>query len=368
MVDSTLDELAARPRCRPTTFKQSAAAKIAKTSAMDNNLQVMDVSVETIVALQADLSAKSKELLWKTVLLTKLELTLQHADARAAESQVELDRAFVEHAKQTLLVEQLDTQLKSMTEANHAMQNELVQAQTDRKTLTERCMTLTRQVEKEQSLREQSDAECIAWRQKCSALDLERAKLIHSHQQEIIDCRRQLDNAQFELHQLACHAKTPLSAAVKAPTSSCSTQTTSHWDELEMERMMQARQQDLLTIAALNKSLSILQAQTTALEETKASLEKSWNELRDKAKTWKGLVALAFRRNEAMRKEHAHAIFERERLVESKRVFAKEYLYVTTQLQTLQETVEHANRQLEQDQVLLAESKKRCFVHHHDAP
>ncbi|KAF0695460.1 Aste57867_13748 [Aphanomyces stellatus] len=317
------------------------------------------VSVETFVALQSVLSSKSKEILWKNVLLAKLEVTLRHAEERADANQVELDQVFLEHTKQTLLLETLDGKLKAAADAHATTKAHLADAHLQRSSLLDRCTALTRELALQQMLGEQRQAECDEWKARCARHDAERDVFMlaaQTHRQETLEWQAKVDKLQLACNRLEKGTATN-QVACHTSTSSHSTTQTTQTDTIQdheatLRHMHVARQQDLLTIAGL-------EADMEAMRAAAAKTEAAMDELRAKATQWKGFVIMVARASRGCRDAVRQATAERDELAQTKRSYAAELKHVATQMKQLQETLVAANQQLEDDQAQLAEAKKR---------
>ncbi|RLO07291.1 hypothetical protein DYB28_000059 [Aphanomyces astaci] len=364
-MERTLDDIATSIDLTPWTSKLKSFTAFAADNTIrhsNNAHHSVDLSIEAaFVALQAKLSAAGKELVWKDVLLNKFETSLKHAEKRADSNQVELDHAFLEHAKQTMLVESLDLKLRECADARDAAKLMLTDMQSQRSDMVDRCAAMARDMSVAQMLRDQSDRECREWKDRCVQLEADRrvqSQALHVQHQESFAWQtkhdivlRQLQKREEERRQLfeSRQRRVSLQPPPQLPTThdqgsqvchvkgttTCDTgtQTSTHGridddDQtcMELHRAAIAHQQDLLTIASQAAQIDALHANVEHWEDARA------------------VKAMKAAQAEMSKAKHMYE-------VEGRRW--------ATQLKNVEEMLRQANDQLQLDQQMLVESKKR---------
>ncbi|ETV81523.1 hypothetical protein H257_06018 [Aphanomyces astaci] len=397
-MERTLDDIATSIDLTPWTSKLKSFTAFAADNTIrhsNNAHHSVDLSIEAaFVALQAKLSAAGKELVWKDVLLNKFETSLKHAEKRADSNQVELDHAFLEHAKQTMLVESLDLKLRECADARDAAKLMLTDMQSQRSDMVDRCAAMARDMSVAQMLRDQSDRECREWKDRCVQLEADRrvqSQALHVQHQESfawqtkhdivlrqLQKREEERRQQFESRQRRVSLQPPPQLPtthdqgsqvchVKGTTTcDTGTQTSTHGridddDQtcMELHRAAIAHQQDLLTIASQAAQIDALHANVQHWEESYRRSIHAYQELRRKANTWKGCVVTMLpiyqdsaRAVKAMKAAQAE-------MSKAKHMYEVEGRRWATQLKNVEEMLRQANDQLQLDQQMLVESKKR---------
>ncbi|RHY35389.1 hypothetical protein DYB32_000148 [Aphanomyces invadans] len=391
-MEPTLDGMAAPLDFTPWTSKVKTFSKSTAVAMQMHAMFDDDLSMETaIVALQAKLSAACKEVLWKDVLLQKLETTLKHADERADANQVELEHALLEHAKQTMLVASLDTKLRECEDAHAATRLSLADMQIQRTDLVDRCAALARDMSVAQQMRDQSDRGCREWKERCAQLESERRQhmqALHAQQHEAFQLQIKHENLQRSLQRLedehqillqqrrTCfprHAPTNPPAARCDQGSQCTMPdvSTRHAQTVmcaildddnvavEAKRAAIARQQDLMTIASQAKQLQVLQAALDHWQATCRRTVQAYEELRSKANMWKGCVATLLPIYQEQVNSLELAKSAKAEWTKAKQSLEADGRRVAMQLEQVQGMLRQANDQLAIDHQLLVDSKKR---------